>query len=641
MERVFFYSKYDGACYSNMKIAEKILENFAEDKDYDINDIIELYQIKLYIDNEIYVPEWSEDDIAQIRNKVKKVWRVIVAFWNTINNNNLIDIFEQLESWILQDSFWEITANLSAYKNIDKLVFSNLLNSKECNVSAVLQQEKLVKYYDYEIREYLMNYKKSAELILSQYVEKHDRDRVDLHFPKSLSLADKENIILHYLNDDDVNLNYVRLVLNIKKLSHLNISDKTRLKAKKLEEKLNKEIFEKNGAMSFGLQVGFSETQDEPTKITTEGTTYIYSYSTKYILQLDHPFVYLTHFNTLFQYLDGQKCISMVSKNSDFGTIEKVFMSSKNEYPVSWVFNRKENLSLLQIIVLDELLIKKQKQSIEEIIGYYIVEHLNKLGLKGFRFNLPSEGTSYYEKIRTLLAEYDSFLRQYKLYREDGKIDFELLSLSSSAYSFSQIPSFISKKYFYVKDDKLTTPFYLLFSDQSGLFWLDAFKSSKYNCLYDLVKKEDVLYGDFKPYQWDRLHHLFKLKLLLVDHNGYLRIKDKNQMFVLKQLYKEEVLSYWHYSKECRAIIDKMADDGILFFEDTLLNEMEQSYFNYYLNKKEFTNGIDLRNSFMHGTNIDSENVLVNLYYVLLRIIVLTILKIDDDQYLKNKVVDV
>jgi hypothetical protein len=134
-----------------------------------------------------------------------------------------------------------------------------------------------------------------------------------------------------------------------------------------------------------------------------------------------------------------------------------------------------------------------------------------------------------------------------------------------------------------------------------------------------------------------KLYHLFEQKYLFVDHNGYLKIKDKNQLFVLKQLYKEEVVSYWHYDEECRAIVDEMEEEGLVYFEDTLLNKLERNYFNYYLNKKEFTNGLDLRNSFMHGTNTMSEVEQKNMYYMLLRIIVLTILKIDDDQRLKFK----
>lgn len=41
-ERVYYYSKYDGAGYENMQLAEKLLVNFKVDTDFDINDIIEL-----------------------------------------------------------------------------------------------------------------------------------------------------------------------------------------------------------------------------------------------------------------------------------------------------------------------------------------------------------------------------------------------------------------------------------------------------------------------------------------------------------------------------------------------------------------------------------------------------------------------
>lgn len=72
-DRVFYYSKYDGACYSNLVLAEKLLASFKDDIEYDINDIIELYQVKLYIDNEIFLKNWTKDDIERIKEKCKKI----------------------------------------------------------------------------------------------------------------------------------------------------------------------------------------------------------------------------------------------------------------------------------------------------------------------------------------------------------------------------------------------------------------------------------------------------------------------------------------------------------------------------------------------------------------------------------------
>jgi len=384
-ERVYFYSVHDGACYSNLEVAEKVLENFSEGNAYDINDIIELYQVKLYIDNEVFLPKWTEQDKVEIKEKVKEVWSVIVQFWNKINTDNLIHLFSQLECWTLQDSFWQLTSNLSVYKRFDKTIFTKLINSKDCNIRDILHHEKLVKHFSAIIRDYLLNSEKSAELLLSQFVEKHVRDRDDYFFPKSLSIRDREGIISRYLDNTEANLNFVRLALNIKKSDNLDISDRTRLKAKRLEDKLNKEILDKNGGTLFGIQVGFSEDQEEPLKMEKDGSTDIFTYSTRHILKKDNPIAYLAHFVGLFNYLDRQNCISMVSKNFEFGTIEKLFTKSKNEYPVGPVFSRKETLSLAQIFLYDKILNQNQKQSIEKIIQYHIVEHLDKcFGLKGF-----------------------------------------------------------------------------------------------------------------------------------------------------------------------------------------------------------------------------------------------------------------
>ena len=53
--------------------------------------------------------------------------------------------------------------------------------------------------------------------------------------------------------------------------------------------------------------------------------------------------------------------------------------------------------------------------------------------------------------------------------------------------------------------------------------------------------------------------------------------------------------------------------------------------FNYYLNQKEFTNSLDLRNKYLHGTYPRSEQQQENDYNILLKLFILTIQKIEDD----------
>ncbi|MEC4048609.1 hypothetical protein OX284_004145 [Flavobacterium sp. SUN046] len=76
-----------------------------------------------------------------------------------------------------------------------------------------------------------------------------------------------------------------------------------------------------------------------------------------------------------------------------------------------------------------------------------------------------------------------------------------------------------------------------------------------------------------------------------------------------------------------------MASENIIFFESSLFSKPEQAYFNYFLNKSEFTNGLDLRNSYLHGTQANPEETHKHeyTYFSYLKLLVLAMRKIDDD----------
>ena len=73
-----------------------------------------------------------------------------------------------------------------------------------------------------------------------------------------------------------------------------------------------------------------------------------------------------------------------------------------------------------------------------------------------------------------------------------------------------------------------------------------------------------------------------------------------------------------------------MKDENMVRFTDKLFTEAEQDYFNYYLNNK-FSNGLWLRNKYVHATNSHEIEEQENDYKILLKLLVLLILKIEDD----------
>lgn len=65
----------------------------------------------------------------------------------------------------------------------------------------------------------------------------------------------------------------------------------------------------------------------------------------------------------------------------------------------------------------------------------------------------------------------------------------------------------------------------------------------------------------------------------------------------------------------------------------SLLTEAEGKYFNYFLNGVDFSNGPQLRNKYLHGSQANSygEDTHYTTYITLLRLIVALVIKMNDD----------
>jgi len=234
--RIKFFSKADFASVDNLSLAEPILRDFDKERSIEeINDIIELYQIKRYIDAGLFLDRWSENDRSNFKEIVKDFWNAIRKYWVTIDDRNFIELFNSID-FSYRDSFWDLIEVFEIYKKISKETFVKVLNSKHMYFRDMLKHNKIVLYYGNEIKQYMLENEKSAELLLAQFEEKHDSNYTVINFPRSLTDVDKEQIILNYLNWEDTNLNFIRLIVNSRN-TDLKLSDKTRLKAINVERK--------------------------------------------------------------------------------------------------------------------------------------------------------------------------------------------------------------------------------------------------------------------------------------------------------------------------------------------------------------------------------------------------------------------
>ncbi|MDG4716679.1 hypothetical protein [Winogradskyella marincola] len=636
IERIVFYSKEDMATNHNLFKAEKLLNNFNSNKILTLNDLLEFYNVKLHFDNDLFLPKWNKSDREKYNQIVEENWSSLKKRFLKINDLNIEEIIKELE-YQYKSNFWELVNKLSIYKNVSHPIFGSILENFSSQINYILQQKNIVEKFNKVIRDFLLNHKYSAEILLSQFEEKKsDRNSPRFYFPKSLSLSDKEEIISIYLDREDSNLNYVRLAQKSKDSNDLKLSDKTRYKAKKKAEEQNNKILEKGHTWNIRVQGGLSKDQEEPVIFKNENGLIEATYSEKYFDGIKNQVDLFKVFSHLFNYTDETSLIYLVSKPSELDVMERVMgLKSKNEYEIGEVFIRKEMLSILQLHLIENYL-KRNDSGIEQVINSFI-SHINELlEPNNMIFQVRVSNSPELDKIRTLLPDFDFLLKQYKNLADDGTINIELLQVSSKPIGFSQITSQNKRKYVYSNDKLILQLKHIFFSDQSHIYYTETF-GTKHTNLFDLLTKERVNLDDFANYQKDTIQSLVK--------DGYLRINKENNVeidkitfiYIIREIHRNELLSYWHYPKFVRDEMDLLIEKKILFTENTLFSKEEVKYLNFYLNQKIYTNGYDLRNKYSHGTNTQSEQKHKDDYYLILKIIILTLLKIENDIIINKK----
>ena len=435
-------------------------------------------------------------------------------------------------------------------------------------------------------------------------------------------------------------------MLTVRNSSDFRVSDKTRLKAKRIHTTKTEDFFNDTAAPVYKNAVratfvdnhnkirDFSFDEDQVVNLT---------YDLSFIKQNTATYLIFQNFNYLFEYLDEQSRISLFSKKSQMGSLESLLgIRSQNEYPQGIAFRFAEMASQLQNIAYDNVIKDNLNNSLENVLhNVFTSVFQEQFGFaNNARLSTPTKTNSYLEKVRILAPELESILKQYKLFVEDGHIDFELLQISSSSTSIKDIPSLNQDKYFYLNNTnkELTNCINLFFSDQTLLSYVEPFKEKSYQTFFNLITHEQVQFSNYEDYQKPKLNYLIEKGYIVVDEHDFVQVTNPMRLMILKDLNDNEFASFHHYPTELKQEALRMADEKLIYFENSLFSKSEQAYFNYFLNKSEFTNGLDLRNSYLHGTQANPDDVQRHeqAYFTYLKLLVLIMLKIDDDLRIAN-----
>lgn len=411
------------------------------------------------------------------------------------------------------------------------------------------------------------------------------------------------------------------------------ISDKLKLSAKKAYHKYWENNQASGTGIGYGVELSFGDVPDV-VSYEKDGYTIKYTYDIKWLEEnLDYPTI-LNNFKFLFEYFDMFWRCTFVAVESEMGVFEKdIGLKGKKEYIKGTSFNMCNMTSTLQMNAYYNFL-QKNNISLELVIKWFFEVYLKEeFGAGGFVYNPSKNDASWLDKCRNIASEMDGVLKQYRMYVEDGQIDRELLEMSSEHIVLSMVPSFLENKYAYAESTDIHHQMHLLFSDQSTITYTEKTKSS-YNSFCLLIMSEEMRRSDFFEYQLPAIDWLIEKNVVYVDDNEVLRLNRK-YIVILADMYKHDVVCVQYYGKY-KTILTEMKDSNDIRMESTLFSVPETNYLNYMLNRSEYSNGKDLRNKYIHSTYPMEEDVQMQDYMDLLKIMIIIIGKVNEEFLLRS-----
>ena len=155
-----------------------------------------------------------------------------------------------------------------------------------------------------------------------------------------------------------------------------------------------------------------------------------------------------------------------------------------------------------------------------------------------------------------------------------------------------------------------------------------------YESLVQIIAKEHLSINDFAKPAQEWINWLIEKGSLRLKTDGSLGL-NVVRCNLLYDLYENEVVCFAHQAEKSKEILENLKNADEIDVGDTLFSRQEINYFNFVMNKKEFSNGMDLRNAFLHGSFRGTEQDLQHAYIEALKILIMIVVKVNEEFCLK------
>lgn len=606
-----------------------------------INDAIEFFQIKRYLDTGTRSKTWSDEAYEEYKAKCESLSRLTKRFFNQLSDDNIIDYYNSIEMGYHSD-FWILFDNCKLFNKIKNETFEALINGDKISPHDLFLHKNIVHKYGNELRNYIIQNEYCITILLHVY-EQDYTDSEKLILPAELTGEDICNYLEGYIDGEHPNTNHLRTIIDMHCTGQFPITDELRLKAKRRYEKELENISQTGVSISHGIQISFNPDQEEVKIGTHNANEFSISYSTKWLLEtLDYPSI-LNNFIYLFEFVDvPQMRCSHVNRISQSGVLERAFSSkSSRVYPHNYAFGFSNGIASMQMHAYYDFLARLNIH-LEDVIKWFFTEQIqSEFGCAEIRLSMPSSDSTYAEKCSSIITTFESVLKQYSLYVKNGEIDFELIAMSTTPVLFANIKSLVDDKYIYGVGDDYKRLSFWFFSDQCTFSFIERIhkEGRNYDCFVDLLLKETVYTSDYREEELWVFENMASYDLISIGDDGKITLKNLAKLAIMRDLFQHDVISRWHYPPDAEEAISDFIEKGIISTKATLFSQPEIDYLNYLLNRSEYTNGLEIRNRYIHGiqqvnTNEDEHR---QNYFMLLRLFVLLAIKVNDDFCLRDE----
>lgn len=620
VEKIKYYDSSDLAYDYMIERAIQFVDQYGESPNFNnINLVLAAYNVYLLLTKAKLKSAYLH--YASIAKTYIKHCNI---YFSNLNNDN-IKCSHNIPMQLYQEDYWQLFNNTKLYYSIDKKIVKFLLYKLTPSLTAILKHPQIVNVYSREITCYIIKNQYSILFILDYYFTYNKESTKKFILPKELTSKILLWLINKKLSSNNISPQHLRLIENSTN-STLIIPDKMKVKAKRCRKQIESEILSTNSSMISNMKIVFKNI-DELIKIDFQPPNLTITLDKSWIDENNHNDYLFANLFIFYFICDINYRAKFIANKTDSTKLEDLISKplGLNDYFQPLLSRIQEDLAHLFIMSYDKLLLTQNKR-IEDLLKWFYTEFIaEEFHVHKFIFNSSSTNTTFIEKCRNLCSEIDSILKQYQLYYENNDIDRDLLEINSKPLLFSQLESYDKNKYAYIVDTEYINSMNLLFSDQSYLNLITKLLDTNKTFISEIINPTiDLFLTDFDESQKKLIKKLQQQQLIILNQQNQI-IAKKNNIEVLKDFYENSCICNKAYQKQLNKLNIECK------YTNSLFSTSEVDYLNFILNKKQFPNGHDLRNKYIHGSQSQNEISQLNDYYLLLMIHCFIALKIYDE----------